>query len=459
MVGDKRPNYQWLRAYKEYPGGQVYSVQLDPNEIPGIEEMGVTNFKSLLDVPDPVDYVLCAVPRRITPRIIADCIKKNVGIVACYTAGFAETHEPEGIELQETLTRMAREAGLNLVGPNCLGINNLRAGLRGGAVQIAIPDGYAGVVSMSGTHTGNLTNTLNTHGIPVSKAVSMGNGIAVDQADWLEYMGQDDSIRIIAMYLEGVGNGRKFFNALKEVAARKPVIILKGGQTADGARAATSHTASLASPWTVWEGMFKQCGAIGVDSIDEAGDVAKVLMMAKPIRGSRMGIIAGTGGLSVLVSDAAARYGLSVPPLTERSYEMLRPMFSLTGNSYRNPLDVTATLTAAEQGQRMLDILAADDNIDILAMEVGDLQGGRGQQQDFGSRMVEIFQGLKERSPKPFLVIQSGMEDVVLKTREALRGTGIPSVYSFLRATLALRRARDYYLAQDEIRTRAPARR
>src|SRR6266542_6157786 len=143
VVGDKRAmGYLWLNCMKPFDG-KVYSVQVDPNEIPGIEAIGVPNYKSLLEVPDDIDYVVCAVPRPIAPRIIADCVGKKVGAVALFTSGFAETETEDGIAAQEQITAMAREARLLLIGPNCMGIYNRRLGVRHSSDQ---PTGDAGNV-------------------------------------------------------------------------------------------------------------------------------------------------------------------------------------------------------------------------------------------------------------------------------------------------------------------------
>ena len=130
VVGDKRANgYLWLRNMSTFQG-KLYSVQIDPAEIPGIEELGVPNYPSLADVPGEIDYVVCAVPRAIAPRIIADCAAKGVGGVALFTSGFAETGEDEGVRLQAEIGRIAREAGLALIGPNCMGVYNPKLGVR-----------------------------------------------------------------------------------------------------------------------------------------------------------------------------------------------------------------------------------------------------------------------------------------------------------------------------------------
>src|SRR5207247_9396018 len=143
--------YLWLNCMKTFDG-KVYSVQVDPNEISGIEAMGVLNYKSLRKVPDDVDYVVCAVPRPIAPRIIADCVEKKVGAVALFTSGFAETETEDGIALQEQITQMAREAGLLLIGPNGMGMYNRRHGVRRSTEHRPGDTRNLGFLSLGGNH-------------------------------------------------------------------------------------------------------------------------------------------------------------------------------------------------------------------------------------------------------------------------------------------------------------------
>ncbi len=451
VIGDKRPNYQWLNAYKGYTGGPVYSVQIDPNEIPGIEAMGIKNFKSLEEIPGPVDYAMVAVPKRFLPRIVQDCIKKNVSVVACYTSGFAETHEEEGIRLQAEVQKIAREGKLELVGPNCMGIGTLplnfgQSGWKTNWDTSKVAP-MSAVISMSGANAAALVGQFNEHGMPVKKAVSMGNGIVLDQADWLEYFSLDPDVKIIGMYIEGVSDGRKFFNALKKVAPLKPVVILKGGQTAQGARAASSHTGSLASSQEIFRTALKQAGAIGVNTPEEAADVAKILMMTRPIRGIRLGIIAGAGGPSVLVSDAIGRENLQLAVFEDRHYDILKNWFTSTGNSYRNPLDTTGMLTTTDAARRMLDILNEDANVDVMCMDVREFgQGGRNvRQEDFEKGMFDLLEEYNRNAKKPFVVMQGGSEEAYLKYRPLLRDRGVPAIFTFARSALAIRRAYDYY--------------
>ncbi|MFQ5875473.1 MAG: CoA-binding protein, partial [Dehalococcoidia bacterium] len=361
VVGDKgQAGYMWLNSMSTFRGS-VYSVQLDEREIPGIEALGIKNYKSLLDIPGPVDYVVVAVPRKISPMILEDLIAKNVGGATFYTSGFAETATEEGIALQKALTQRAREANFMLVGPNCMGIYVPEIGLRFSTEQPAGEGGQVGWIGQSGTHSMNFSLLGAVHGIKVSKMVSFGNAIVLDSPDYLEYMGQDPETRIIGMYVEGFKDGRLFFETLRRVAGEKPVVLWKGGQTGDGARAVASHTASLATEASVWDSLIKQCGAITVDSLEEMIDIIKALLYIKPSTGTRMGIMALTGGQSVVSADAFAKAGLQVPLLTETSYEELSTFFSVIGASYRNPFDISSNLPDHNILVRLLEILERDE--------------------------------------------------------------------------------------------------
>src|SRR5574341_151361 len=191
VVGDKRAmGYLWLNAMKTFSGKTV-SVQVDPNEIEGIEEMGVPNYKSLLEVPDEIDYVVCAVPRPVAARIIADCIAKKVGAVMLFTSGFAETETEDGIAAQEQITQMARESGLLLIGPNCMGLYNRRLGVRHSTDQAAGDAGNVGFISQSGTHAINFSLVGAVRGVRCSKTVSFGNAVVLDSPDYIEYLAND----------------------------------------------------------------------------------------------------------------------------------------------------------------------------------------------------------------------------------------------------------------------------
>jgi len=453
VVGDKRAlGYFWLRSMSTFQG-KVYSVQIDPDEMPGIQELGVSNYQSLLDIPDEIDYVVCAVPRAVTPRVVADCVQKRVGSVSLFTSGFAETGEEAGIRLQQQIADTARDAGLVLIGPNCMGIYNRRLGVRQAMDQPAGDEGSVGFISHSGTHAINFSLVGATHGVKVSKSVSAGNSVVVGPADYLEYLAQDDETKVIGMYLEGVPDGRRFFTLLKETARLKPVVVWKGGLSEAGERAMYSHTAALATPLPVWQAIVKQCGAVTADSLDETVDVVKALLHTKPCSGRRLGLIAMTGGQSVVITDAFVRAGLEVPLLSERSYERLRGFFNIIGGSYRNPLDVGGTLgfgAAPENLERMLEILDEDENVDAIALEIPTQYlarmalGTAGPPTDW---LPGIIAAHKERSSKAFIAILNPGHLAALAAQERLKlaELAVPAFAGFEQGARALRKVIDYH--------------
>ncbi len=449
VVGDKMEmGYMWLRGLTDFQG-RVYSVQIDEKELPGIEALGVKNYFSLLDIPDEVDYVIVAVPRAAAPKIVKDCIQKKVGGVMLFTSGFAETNTEEGIRLQRIITEMAQEADLNLIGPNCVGIFNPKIGLRSALDQYSGDGGNVGFISQSGTHATFFSLVGEVNGIRVSKSVSYGNAVVLDSADYLEYLGEDEDTKIIGMYIEGVKKGKQFFSSLREIAKRKPVLIWKGGKTAEGTRATASHTASLAESPLIWDALIRQCGAIKVDSLDETVDVMKALLYAKPTAGNRVGLCAMTGGQSVVIADAFAKEGLEIPLLTERSYQEFASFFDIIGSSYRNPLDISSNLRSMDNIIRCIDILNQDEMIDAVVLEISVVFMTR-LSWLIPNLLDNLFDALalyKARSNKPFLtiLISAHAESEALEAKKKLVQQGIPSFPSFERGAKALKKVVEYY--------------
>ena len=458
VIGDKQAmGYMWLRNMRTFQG-PVYSVQIDPNEIPGIEALGVPNYKSLMDIPDEIDYVVCAVPRPVAPRIVADCVKKGVGGVTLFTSGFAETGEEEGIRLQEEIARLARENDLVLVGPNCMGIYNPARGVRQSGEQPTGEGGPVGFISQSGTHAISFSLLGAAHGVRISRCVSMGNGAVVDVSDYLEFLAGDEETRVIALYVEGVRDGRRFFRVLRETALSKPVVIWKGGQTEAGQRGAASHTAALATASSAWQALVRQTGIVCTDSLDETVDAVKAFLHLKAGTGRRTGLMAMTGGQSVVIADTFAREGLEVPLLTDSSYEKLASFFNIIGGSYRNPLDIGGTIGwggSRENLMRMLDILSQDERIDAIALEIGSGFMARRWQADPKAldNMLEALAAYQERSPKPFLTVMhpGHLEAIVAELRERVTASGIANFPSFERAARALRRFVEYNRFREEV--------
>ena len=452
VIGDKLElGYMWLHGLTRFKG-RVYSVQIDEREFPGIASLKIDNYLSLLDVPGEIDYAIVAVPATVTPQIIRDCIQKNVGAATLFTAGFAESGTDEGRKLQETIAGLARDAGFNLIGPNCMGIYNPSKGLCHSIDQACYDGGNAGFIAQSGTHATFFSLVAPLNGIKISKSVSYGNAAVLDSPDYLEYMGADHDTEAIGIYIEGINDGRRLFSTLRDVARRKPVLVWKGGTTGEGHRATSSHTGSLAGSPQVWDALIRQCGAVKVNDLDEMVDVMQVLLNARPATGNRVGLAAMTGGQSVVIADAFAGAGFEVPQLTERSYKEFGSFFNTLGASYRNPLDVSLNFPHLDRIIKSLDILSADDNVDAVVLEISvpfmkNLCWANASLLD---EMVVELARYKERTPKPFIaiVVPAHAESDAIEARSKLVERGIPCLPGFQRGANALMKALSYWNRQ-----------
>jgi len=441
------PNSVWLSDQHKFKR-KLYSVQVNPETVKVIEASGIKNYASLLDIQEPIDLVIVSVPREASPKILEDCIRKEVAAVHFFTAGFSETDTEEGLRLERSLAKRAKQANLHLIGPNCMGIFNPKIGLG----QIVWPyTGFAApmaFISQSGTHATTFGQQAHLQGIGVNKAVSFGNGIVLDSPDYLEYFDQDPEIKVIGMYLEGVKDGRRFLKVLKEVSARKPVVIWKGGETEEGERAVASHTGSLAGSQAIWDIAVRQCGAVKVSSMEELVDTLKALLYLPPVRGNKVGIAGGSGGQSVAIADAFAKAGLKVPLLTQESYEELATFFSLVGAGYRNPIDLGSNRT---EERRIMEILERDTNIDNLVL----LTGARWGIIETPKSDFDLMDYIKQKSSKPVMaVVAFSTPEEMQSTGEAtqqFQERGVPAFPSIERGTLALRNALDYYSFKNSV--------
>jgi len=430
--------------------GTLYSVQVDPKEIEGIEALGVANYQSLTQIPDEIDYVLVAVPRKVAPIVLRDCIMKRVGGAAFFTSGFAESESDEGRELQDQIVAMAREADLPLIGPNCMGLYNPAVGVRFGEQQVTGFEGDVTFLSQSGGHGGDFSITAHASGVPVHKVVSFGNGVVLGIADFLEYFAADEGTKYISMYLEGVREGQRFFQVLRETSLRKPVVLWKGGLTEAGERATTSHTASLAGSREIWEALYRQTGAIPVQSIIEMVDVLKALRLLPPFSGTGMGISGGSGGQSVAMADVFSRAGLHIPTLTEESYETLSSWFQVVGASFGNPIDMGANRSEIDTIMR---VLSQDRHVDCLVMQMRPASGSADEERRLEAQ-IEALTDARKQSHKPVAAIVYSSDPlndgpVIARIDARLREVGIPAFPTYERAAAALAKVSAYYRFRD----------
>jgi acetyl coenzyme A synthetase (ADP forming)-like protein len=318
-------------------------------------------------VPGEVDLAIVAVPAPAVPDVVAACGRKNVGGLVVISAGFAE-FGAEGVTAQNEITRLAHANGMRLVGPNCFGVINTDPAVSMNATFAAhkpFPGGI-GFASQSGGLGIAILAEARSRGLGLSSFVSMGNKADVSGNDLLAWWEQDDATRVILLYLESFGNPRKFSRIARRVGRSKPIVAVKSGRSRAGTRAASSHTAALASSEQAVEALFRQTGVVRVDTIEELFDVAAVLVDQPLPTGRRVAIMGNAGGPGVLAADACSAYGLDVPELSSELQEQLRAELPAWAG-LSNPIDLIAS-ASADVYRRCLQILMTSDEVDAVVV-------------------------------------------------------------------------------------------
>jgi acyl-CoA synthetase (NDP forming) len=284
------------------------------------------------------------------------------------TSGFNETDQREGRLLEDRIRALAAEHELRVIGPNCMGPYCPSSKLTAWG---AIPglSGSVGIISQSGGLTQRLTEYLASLGVGVSKAVSFGNATVLDSTDFLEYMAADDSIQVIAMYLESVKNARKLLQMARPINRDKPIILWKGGDSQSGAATAVSHTGALAGSQNMWTAFYRQTGVIRVQSLNEWADAVIAFSLLPATEGNGVFLIGGGGGNSVTSSDAFSREGFEMPPLSEATSKFLRRSVPTAGSIAGNPLDMWRIYTDADYLAEILNLGYQDPAISIIVID------------------------------------------------------------------------------------------
>jgi acyl-CoA synthetase (NDP forming) len=326
--------------------------------------MGLQAYASPDELPERPDLVIVALGGAAATPIVEDCGRRGVPAAIVIAAGFAEAGG-EGLAQQELLARAADDGGVTLVGPNCMGVLCTSTHLSAvGFVTLRPDPGPLSVISQSGNIGTQLLMTAERRGIGVEKFVSSGNQATTDANDLLEYLAGDAKTEVIAMYLEGVGDGRRFYDLARATTPGTPVIVVRGGLSALGRRAASSHTGALAGSAEVFRAAARQAGVIATTDPDEALDVAALLAYQPLPAGNRVAVVTLGGGWGVLTADLLAAHGLrlaQLPPDTIAAIDDLLPPFWSRGN----PVDLVATVSAGVP-EHTIELVAACDEVDSV---------------------------------------------------------------------------------------------
>jgi len=383
----------FLMALKDQGfSGPIYPVHPEAGEIDGL-----ITYARLSDIPKPVDLAIVLVPHSQALAVIKECAANKVKGAVLFTAGYKETGTEKGKALEAELTRIARDSGMRLLGPNCMGIYCPSSGLSF-SPELSRKPGPVGFISHSGSLGGIICRVGPQKGIHFSKVVSLGNECDVTGADLLAYLGNDPETGVIGAYVEGIKHGPSFLEALKKASEKKPVVVWKVGLTPEGSRAAASHTGAMGGSRQIWNGVVRQGGAIAVEGVDRILDTLMGFSLLPADMGDRVAVVSGPGGLAVAAAEACADNGLRLAELSAETRSELAEIIPPTGTSIQNPVDVGLSASLKIHiYTRAMKILAADPGVDAL------LTIGRGTNEKSKRIYMDAMIQTQKQSKKPFL--------------------------------------------------------
>ena len=442
------PGYDYVKSMQEFGfRGEIYPVNPKGGEI-----LGLPVYASLAEIPGDVDYVISCIPSDYILDLVRSCGERKVKALQLFTGRFSETGRAEDAELERQVVAAAEAAGVRLIGPNCMGLLYPAHGMSFRR-DMSREAGTVGFLSQSGNLLFEITHYGGPRGLRFSKAMSYGNGVDLDESDFTAYFGDDPETKVVGAYVEGVRDGRRFLDALRGASAMKPVVVLKGGRTDAGGRAAASHTAALAGASAVWDAALAQAGCLAVDTVEDLIDMLLAFSRMRPGSGRRLGMVGSGGGRSVLTADLCEELGLSVPPLPADVEAKVAEKAPDLAGWVTNPVDQSILAGSGLGGGRVLEWFDESPGIDLLLANMNEAWAfGRPDPGDILERVADRFIGVGGRTKKPFAVVlgpsdypQEDRWRLVSGMRERLAGAGLALYPSVERAVRALAAYEKYW--------------
>jgi acetyl coenzyme A synthetase (ADP forming)-like protein len=339
-------------------GRRLYPINPKATEI-----LGLPSFSSVTEVPDPIDLAVIVIPYRLVPDALRTCGEKHIPAAIVISAGFREAGM-EGLERERELIGIAREHGIRLIGPNCLGVIDTVTPMNASFSAGMPPSGPMAFMSQSGALGTAILDWAQAGRLGLSRFVSLGNKADVSEIDLLRHWEDDPVSRVILMYVEGLPDGQEFIRVAREVSKKKPVVAVKSGITQAGSRAVISHTGSLAGSEQAYQAAFRQAGVLRADSMEDLFDYARAFAYLKPLAGDRIAIVTNAGGPGILATDAIERAGLKMARFDPERILTLKQGLP-DAASAANPVDVLGD-ARADRYRFALQELVADEHVDAV---------------------------------------------------------------------------------------------
>ncbi|MBD3230038.1 MAG: hypothetical protein GF329_17800 [Candidatus Lokiarchaeota archaeon] len=419
----------------DFPKHKIYPINPKYKEINGIKA-----YKNILDVPEPVDYCIIAVPKKYAFDALKQCAKKQVKLVCSFTSGFSEIGNEEE---EEKLVKIAKEGGVRLLGPNCIGICVPKIGLTFNQGIKAGPnwDGDVSIISQSGGNADAFIINGTGIGLKFEKAISYGNGSDINADEILEYLKDDNETSLIIQYLEGFKTrqqGRRYLKILRKTTPRKPVIVWNGGLTPVGKRSIMSHTGSISGDNKVIQAAFKQSGAIFVENggRDLLYTALTISYLKKTNKfknvGLNIGSVLGGGGNNVYFADLCSSIGLKFPDFDQETLDKLKNHVGEVGTLLRNPIDLNVKMFSVNHVVKVIKILDDLDYIDVITFEPG---------LDWGIMNLQLMQKINPNSGIDFLdMMESNIKTLVRNIKKTKKPVLILSAQTFCDSDIVSKR-------------------
>ncbi|MDE1870725.1 MAG: CoA-binding protein [Candidatus Micrarchaeota archaeon] len=394
--------------------GRIYPININATG----KIMGMKAYKSVLEVGSGIDLAVIAVPAQAVPKVLEECGRAHVKGAVVVSGGFAEVGETK---LQDELVRIANKYSLPVIGPNCLGVMDPRSRID----TLFLPTfkldrpkiGGVSFAAQSGAVGSSVLDLISNEGFGLARFFSYGNAAVVDETDILNYLMYDKETKVAVLYLEGVKRGREFVETAKKITAKKPVVVIKGGVTDEGAQAAHSHTAALAGSHEAYEAIFRQFGFTIATDIKDLLNFAKIFDTQPLVTGNRVAIITNGGGIGVLATDALYQNGLVSASLSSESKKLLRKSMPPIVN-VRLPLDMAGDADD-KRFNDALEAVGSDRNVDaVMVLALFQTPGA-------DSRVAATLINYGSKMKKPMIVVSIGGK-YTMAHKEMMENAGVP---------------------------------
>lgn len=456
IVGvSEKLGYYWVHSMLQWEHElKIWLVSKKEGEV-----LGHKIYTSLAEVPEDIDYAIIAVPFKYVPQALRECHAKGAKAVTIFTSGFSELGTKEGKQRESEVEEILDELNIRAFGPNCMGLMYPRIGFAF-LPTVKRLVGNVGFLSQSGgvaiaTYTAGVEG-----GVGFSKVFSFGNQVDISPQELLDFLRDDIETKVIGAYIEGAKNGRQILNSLVKTAKKKPVVLLKGGRTNAGARAASSHTGALAGNQEIWTAAFRQANVQTVDTLEDLIATLSIFSLSPRPRTRDVGIVAISGGTSVIYTDLCIENGLNVPRTSPDTLKRLNPLIRDVGTGLGNPIDLAADYYQDQTTTEVIRIAAEDPQFSSLIFEVdvhnmhqvASIMGAQDVLVDYWRAIAKVGKEIVERNNKPVLAVVPEVAYPIPRSEawNVFVEEGIPVFHNMIEAIMALARVCNYHEVKDE---------